>query len=89
MNDKISAKHLERAAYVYIRQSILQRVRQNFNRASFLPSSSRLGRSSLLASLPLAIMCALAASTLSAVTLLLTACSRLYAAVLVRDRSAA
>jgi len=29
MNDKISAKHLERAAYVYIRQSTLQQVRQN------------------------------------------------------------
>ena len=29
MNDKISAKHLERAAYVYIRQSSLQQVRQN------------------------------------------------------------
>jgi hypothetical protein len=29
MNDKISAKHLERAAYVYIRQSALQQVRQN------------------------------------------------------------
>src|SRR6516162_2073777 len=29
MNDKIGAKHLERAAYVYIRQSTLQQVRQN------------------------------------------------------------
>jgi DNA invertase Pin-like site-specific DNA recombinase len=29
MNDKISAKHLERAAYVYIRQSSLQQVRHN------------------------------------------------------------
>ncbi len=29
MNDKINAKHLERAAYVYIRQSSLQQVRQN------------------------------------------------------------
>ena len=29
MNDKISARHLERAAYVYIRQSTLQQVRQN------------------------------------------------------------
>jgi DNA invertase Pin-like site-specific DNA recombinase len=29
MNDKICAKHLERAAYVYIRQSTLQQVRQN------------------------------------------------------------
>jgi len=29
MNDKISAKHLERAAYVYIRQSTLQQVRHN------------------------------------------------------------
>jgi DNA invertase Pin-like site-specific DNA recombinase len=29
MNDKISAKHLERAAYVYIRQSTLQQVLQN------------------------------------------------------------
>src|ERR1700731_340779 len=29
MNEKISAKHLERAAYVYIRQSSLQQVRHN------------------------------------------------------------
>jgi len=29
MNNKINAKHLERAAYVYIRQSSLQQVRQN------------------------------------------------------------
>jgi len=29
MNDKISAKQLERAAYVYIRQSSLQQVRHN------------------------------------------------------------
>jgi len=29
MNDKISAKHLERAAYVYVRQSSLQQVRNN------------------------------------------------------------
>ena len=29
MNDKINAKHLERAAYVYIRQSSLQQVRHN------------------------------------------------------------
>jgi hypothetical protein len=29
MNDKISGKHLERAAYVYIRQSSLQQVRHN------------------------------------------------------------
>src|ERR1700745_343158 len=29
MNDKITGKHLERAAYVYIRQSTLQQVRQN------------------------------------------------------------
>ena len=29
MNDKISAKHLERAAYVYIRQSTLQQVRHD------------------------------------------------------------
>ena len=29
MNDKITDKHLERAAYVYIRQSTLQQVRHN------------------------------------------------------------
>jgi len=29
MSDKITAKHLERAAYVYIRQSTLQQVRHN------------------------------------------------------------
>ena len=29
MNDKISAKQLERAAYVYFRQSSLQQVRHN------------------------------------------------------------
>jgi DNA invertase Pin-like site-specific DNA recombinase len=29
MNDKITSKHLERAAYVYIRQSTLQQVRHN------------------------------------------------------------
>src|ERR1700686_385998 len=29
MNDKIGAKHLERAAYVYVRQSSLQQVRNN------------------------------------------------------------
>jgi DNA invertase Pin-like site-specific DNA recombinase len=29
MNDKITAKHLERSAYVYIRQSSLQQVRNN------------------------------------------------------------
>ncbi len=29
MNDKITAQHLERAAYVYIRQSTLQQVRNN------------------------------------------------------------
>ena len=29
MSDKISSQHLERAAYVYIRQSTLQQVRNN------------------------------------------------------------
>ena len=29
MNDKINSKHLERVAYVYIRQSTLQQVRNN------------------------------------------------------------
>ena len=29
MNDKITSKHLERAAYVYVRQSTLQQVRHN------------------------------------------------------------
>ena len=30
MSDKISTKQLERAAYVYIRQSTLQQVRHNW-----------------------------------------------------------
>jgi len=29
MNDKITSQHLQRAAYVYIRQSTLQQVRNN------------------------------------------------------------
>jgi len=29
MNEKITGKHLERAAYVYIRQSTLHQVRNN------------------------------------------------------------
>ncbi|MDO8544958.1 MAG: helicase-related protein [Opitutaceae bacterium] len=29
MNDKITSKHVERAAYVYIRQSTMQQVRHN------------------------------------------------------------